>query len=104
MNPNSAVARFSDRVEDYVKYRPGYPAQVIDFLQSRCGLNAKFAVADIDFNSLRGRLLSSSYAPSADNPRRGPMLSDLKRLFDKHQRDDRVSMDYQTKLYCGQLG
>jgi SAM-dependent methyltransferase len=253
MSSNNAVARFSDRVEDYVKYRPGYPSQVVDFLQNRCGLNSKSVVADIgsgpgnlarlfvaiscelfavepnapmreageqllgsangyhsidgtaegtrlpthtidfitvgqafhwfdwprakseflrilrpggwvallwnerltdsttflqeyeallleygtdykevrheqsynnisdffggrfdqaafpnqqlvDFDGLRGRLLSSSYVPSAESPRCAPMLHDLQGLFDKHQRGDRVSIDYQTRLYCGQLG
>jgi len=253
MSPNNAVARFSDRVSDYVKYRPGYPSQVVDFLQDRCGLNSKSVIADIgsgpgnlarlfvslgcevfavepnapmreageqllgsspryqsidgtaegtrlpshaidlitvgqafhwfdwprakseflrilrpagwvvllwnerltdstpflreyeallleygtdykevrhdqsynnisdffggrfdqaafpnhqlvDFDGLRGRLLSSSYVPSAENPRCAPMLMHLQGLFDKHQRDDRVSIDYQTKLYCGHLG
>jgi SAM-dependent methyltransferase len=253
MTSNNAVARFSDRVSDYVKYRPGYPSQVVDYLRDRCGLNSKSVIADIgsgpgnlarlfvelgcevfavepnapmreageqllgsspgyqsidgtaegtrlpshaidlitvgqafhwfdwpraksefvrifrpggwvvllwnerltdstpflreyealllqygtdykevrheqsynnisdffdgrfdeaafpnqqlvDFDGLRGRLLSSSYVPSPEDPRCAPMLHDLQGLFDKHQRGDRVSIDYKTKLYCGQLG
>jgi len=44
--PN-ATSRFSDRVENYVRYRPGYPAQVIQELQDQCGLAPSHVVADI---------------------------------------------------------
>jgi SAM-dependent methyltransferase len=39
--------RFSDRVEDYVRSRPGYPRAVIDLLRKECGLTADSIVADI---------------------------------------------------------
>jgi len=39
--------RFSSRVENYVRYRPGYPPAVIDLLKSECGLNATSVIADI---------------------------------------------------------
>ena len=39
--------RFSSRVEDYVKYRPGYPAALAGLLESECGLTAESVVADV---------------------------------------------------------
>jgi SAM-dependent methyltransferase len=42
-----AIKRFSSRVENYVKYRPDYPAAVIEVLVSKCGLSQKSLVADI---------------------------------------------------------
>lgn len=39
--------RFTDRVADYVRYRPGYPAEVVTTLRDACGLNAGAVVADI---------------------------------------------------------
>lgn len=39
--------RFSQRVENYVKYRPGYPAAVLDCLGQHCGFRASWVVADI---------------------------------------------------------
>jgi len=39
--------RFSSRVEDYIRYRPSYPAEVIALLERECGLTAKARVADI---------------------------------------------------------
>lgn len=39
--------RFSARVENYIRYRPGYPLQVLETLRSECGLTASSPVADI---------------------------------------------------------
>jgi ubiquinone/menaquinone biosynthesis C-methylase UbiE len=43
----SPTARFSDRVANYVRYRPGYPPEVLDLLRSECGLRPAHIVADI---------------------------------------------------------
>jgi SAM-dependent methyltransferase len=40
--------RFSSRVTNYVKYRPSYPATIIDLLLAECGLTPDSIVADID--------------------------------------------------------
>lgn len=39
--------RFSNRVSNYIKYRPGYPDTVIELLKKRAGLAADSVVADI---------------------------------------------------------
>ncbi len=39
--------RFSNRVENYVKYRPGYPGAVIDTLAGECGLTETSVIADV---------------------------------------------------------
>jgi ubiquinone/menaquinone biosynthesis C-methylase UbiE len=39
--------RFSTRVENYIKYRPGYPPQVLDTLKERCGLTPASVIADV---------------------------------------------------------
>lgn len=41
------TARFSDRVENYVRYRPGYPPEVLDLLRAECGLRSGHVVADV---------------------------------------------------------
>jgi SAM-dependent methyltransferase len=43
----SPTARFSDRVENYVRYRPGYPREVLDLLRAECGLRPSHVIADI---------------------------------------------------------
>src|SRR6202166_1915337 len=47
MPASNATSRFSDRVENYVRYRPGYPADGLHLLQTECGLAAEHRVADI---------------------------------------------------------
>ena len=44
-----AKERFSSRVADYVKFRPGYPAAILDLLRDECGLRAgeSCVVADV---------------------------------------------------------
>jgi SAM-dependent methyltransferase len=44
--PN-ATSRFSDRVEHYIRYRPGYPPQVLEALKNECGLTPSHIFADI---------------------------------------------------------
>ena len=39
--------RFSSRVDNYVRYRPGYPAEVLALLEEQCGLTPNTVVADI---------------------------------------------------------
>jgi SAM-dependent methyltransferase len=56
-----------------------------------------------DFEGLKGRLLSSSYAPEPDHPHYQPMLLELQEIFDDHQKDGKISLHYETELYYGQL-
>ena len=42
-----SVERFSDRVGNYVKYRPDYPREIITHLTKYCGLTAESVVADV---------------------------------------------------------
>jgi ubiquinone/menaquinone biosynthesis C-methylase UbiE len=39
--------RFSNRVADYVRYRPGYPSAVREILRTECGLKSGYVIADI---------------------------------------------------------
>jgi len=42
-----AKQRFSDRVADYARYRPGYPSGVVQLLREGCGLRPEHVIADI---------------------------------------------------------
>lgn len=56
-----------------------------------------------DFEGLKGRLLSSSYAPEPGYPNHEPMITELKRIFDEYQSDGRVRFEYDTRVYIGRL-
>jgi SAM-dependent methyltransferase len=47
MPASNATSRFSDRVENYVRYRPGYPPEALRALIDDCGLAPAHIVADI---------------------------------------------------------
>jgi SAM-dependent methyltransferase len=56
-----------------------------------------------DFDGVRGRLLSSSYAPAAGQPNHRAMLDELRRIFDRHQELGCVRFVYETRLHIGRL-
>ena len=47
MQVKDATQRFSSRVENYVRYRPGYPPAVLELLKNECGLTPDSLIADI---------------------------------------------------------
>lgn len=47
MPASNSTSRFSDRVDNYVRYRPGYPAEALSALRSECGLRPEHVVADV---------------------------------------------------------
>ena len=57
----------------------------------------------LDLDSFRGRLASSSYVPAAGEPGHDAMMRDAERLFEAHQRDGRITFEYDTKVYYGRL-
>jgi len=57
----------------------------------------------LDFDGLRGRLLSSSYAPKPGHPQHEPMLAALRELFDRCRQDGRISFEYDTRIIAGTL-
>jgi SAM-dependent methyltransferase len=118
-----AVLIWNERITDSTQFLRGYEALLLkygsDYKEVRHEISYKnigdfFAEKQqeasfqnrqvFDFDGLRGRLLSSSYAPDADSPRREPMLRELRKLFDTHNQNGRVSFDYEVRLYFGQLG
>ena len=55
-----------------------------------------------DFEGLRGRVLSSSYMPSEDDPSFPALEKDLRGLFTKHSENDRIKVFYDTNIYYKQ--
>jgi SAM-dependent methyltransferase len=47
MPASNATSRFSDRVENYVRYRPVYPVEALRSLRNECGLSPSHVIADI---------------------------------------------------------
>jgi len=55
-----------------------------------------------DLEGLKGRLMSSSYAPEPGHPQHEPMMAGLRELFGRHQHRGQVAFPYRTLVYFGQ--
>lgn len=60
-------------------------------------------VQRFDLASLRGRMLSSSYMPKATDPVWEAVTADIALLFDRHNVDGLVTIEYDTWAYHGRL-
>ena len=81
MNDLHATERFSDRRNrGHVRCEHG----------PRLGVDA-----------LKGRLMSSSYAPPTGHPNHEPMLAALRDLFDACTSDGRIRFDHDTRIHVG---
>jgi ubiquinone/menaquinone biosynthesis C-methylase UbiE len=90
---------------DYEKVRhENVTSEIADFFSPRSfALRTLENAQHFDFDSLKGRLLSSSYAPDHNHPNFEPMLSELEEIFNANQKDGIVSFEYETKVYYGHL-
>jgi len=70
MNISDPTKRFSDRVENYIKYRPSYPPEVTTFLQAACHLPDRAVISDIGAGTgiFSGLLLQKGYTVYAVEP------------------------------------
>lgn len=55
----------------------------------------------LDFDGLKGQLLSTSYIPLPGHPQYETMMATLIELFVAHNRHGFVEMEYETMVYCG---
>jgi SAM-dependent methyltransferase len=73
------------------------------FAPARCREHVFENVQRLDFQGLRGRLLSASYVPLAGHPNHAPMLAALRDLFDANARGGEVLFEHDTRLFVGRL-
>ena len=57
----------------------------------------------LDLAGLEGRLRSCSYAPPMEHSNHRPMMEELRRIFAAHEEGGRVTLDYDCRIYYGQL-
>lgn len=55
----------------------------------------------LDYEGVKGRLLSASYIPLHDHPNYAPMMAELETLFEQNQEDGKVTIHYTTELFWG---
>ena len=123
LKPRGLVALiWNSRLLDGTPFLAGYEALLRRFsddyrtVSERYGDDASMAVwfgdglvhaarlpnaQQLDFEGLKGRLMSSSYAPKVGHPNHEPMLAALRELFDRSARNGVVEFVYQTRVYVG---
>jgi SAM-dependent methyltransferase len=92
--------------EDYQKIRHDNITR--DDLQSFFGAreinSVQFPyIQHLDFDGLKGRLLSSSYVPMKGHPLYEEMLGTLEQSFITHNKDGKIELVYVTKVYWSTL-
>ena len=60
-------------------------------------------VQTLDFDGLKGRILSSSYMPNDGDENFAPMLAELRELFADYEKDSRIEILYTTNIYYAQI-
>jgi SAM-dependent methyltransferase len=79
-------------------------AEIADFFAPSEFRSRTFGMRqELDYAALEGRLMSSSYTPQPGHPKYAPMLARLRQLFDAHQVNGHVSLEYDTRVFYGQL-
>jgi len=84
------------------KYLANYAALESFFAPSPIRLIQQHNHQRLDYDGLRGRLLSSSYIPKTGE-RFEAMMRELPQLFGENQSDGPVTLEYDTKIYYGQM-
>ncbi len=83
--------------------RTDKPEVIRDFFGKEPRFKNFYNVQRFDYEGIKGRLLSSSYAPEAGQPKHEEMLAALKRIFDARQQGGQVAFEYDTHVYYGHL-
>ncbi len=60
-------------------------------------------VQDFEFEGLKGRLKSSSYTPTEEQPEYTMLMEDLAKLFNKFQVNGKVQFQYDCEMYFGPI-
>lgn len=84
--------RFSNRAEGYAKYRPGYPAEMLTFIEATCGLSKASVVADSGSGTglLSELFLENGYRVFGVEPNR-EMRAAAERRLGSHPRFESVA-------------
>ena len=90
---------------DYEKVRHDKIDEKIlsDFFQSDFRQETFQNVQTLDFEGLKGRMLSASYMPSETDSLFELMIADLKLLFDKYAENGKIQISYNTNIFFARI-
>ena len=74
-----------------------------DFFQADFRRKSYLNVQTLDFEGLKGRLLSSSYMPTEKDSKFEPMITKLRGVFDKYSENGKIQVLYNTNIFYSQF-
>jgi len=113
---NERLLEANDFLRDYekllIKYGSDYekvrhdnidPNKLKEFFQTDFSQKTLQNIQTLDFDGLRGRLMSSSYMPTETDELFEPMIIELQALFDKCAENGKIDILYDTKIFYSQF-
>jgi hypothetical protein len=86
------------------KHKHVYDTTLADLFGTRHFATRTFSyLQELDFEGVRGRMLSSSYTPEPGDPDHEPLMEELSRIYQTHEVNGRVTLRYVTRMYYGCL-
>jgi SAM-dependent methyltransferase len=87
-----------------VSHRRVYDTALGNFFGPRGFATKKFSYRQqLDYQGVKGRLLSSSYTPEPGHPNHESMIKELRKIYLTHAVNGRVTMAYITWMYYGRM-
>ncbi|HST51936.1 MAG TPA: class I SAM-dependent methyltransferase [Pyrinomonadaceae bacterium] len=118
------VALWNDRRIEGTPFLEDYERMLVEYSADYCEVSSKHSDEDalgkffgaggfltkrfanhqaLDFESMKGRLRSSSYTPEPGHPNFEPMMREFASIFERHQAGARIVVEYDTKVFYGRL-
>ncbi len=90
---------------DYEKVRHDHIDinELNEFFQNDFSRKTSRNIQTLDFDGLKGRLLSASYMPTETDARFPAMAAELESLFDKYAENGKIELLYDTKIFYTQF-
>jgi SAM-dependent methyltransferase len=86
------------------KHKSVYDTALADFYGAGGFSSGTFRyLQELDFEGLKGRMLSSSYTPEQGHPNYEPMTAELQKIFQSNEVNGCVTFEYITRMYYGRL-
>jgi len=87
-----------------VKHRQVYDTALNDLYGAAGFVEEAFRYTqEMDFEGVKGRMLSSSYTPEPGHPNYEPMMDELSGIYKANAVEGRVTFEYFTRMYYGRL-
>jgi len=97
------VAWLSTQKKDRIKHEGISENALAEFLGVHFRSTKLSNLQRLDLGGLIGRLMSASYSPLPHESLHAELVRRVRELFNMHQKDGTVTLEYCTEVYAGQL-